>query len=92
MLLAPGEDIGVETHDETDQFTRIEQGEGSVHLEDAPPMWVNENFATSISRGTKHNVKNTSKSKFLKLYSIYSPPHYSSNYVQKFKEPSSPTE
>ena len=32
MRLAPGEDIGLEAHDDHDQFLRIEQGQGRVDL------------------------------------------------------------
>ncbi|MGZ5444922.1 MAG: cupin domain-containing protein [Thermoanaerobaculia bacterium] len=32
MSLKPGEDIGEETHDDLDQFTRIEQGRGLVQM------------------------------------------------------------
>ena len=34
MSLKPGEEIGMEVHDENDQFFRFEQGEGKVFIDE----------------------------------------------------------
>ena len=34
MSLEPGEDIGLETHEDTDQFFRVEEGKGVVSIDD----------------------------------------------------------
>ena len=39
-----------------------------------------------IPAGAKHNVINTSKTKELKLYTIYSPPHHKDQMIRKSKE------
>ena len=73
MSLKPGEDIGLETHDQ-DQFFRIEQGHGRVVL-DGVPTDVFKGFAMLVPAGSTHNVINHSDMP-LKLFTIYAPPHH----------------
>lgn len=79
MCLKPGEEIGEETHENVDQFFRIEEGEGKtvIHGVDHP---VGAGFAIVIPAGTKHNIVNTG-SGFLKLYTVYSPPNHKDGVV-----------
>lgn len=83
MSLKPGEEIGEETHD-LDQFIRIEAGKGDVILSGKKHK-VGDDFAIVIPAGTKHNVINTSKTKALKLYTVYSPPEHEPDTVHKTK-------
>src|SRR4051794_21686183 len=85
MSLRPKEEIGLETHPENDQFIRFEGGTGRVVI-DSNKYVVKDGDAVVIPAGAKHNVINTSNSKELKLYTIYSPPHHKDQIVRKTKE------
>ena len=85
MTLNPGEEIGSEIHNDTDQFFRIEQGEGEIDV-NGEKTSVKDGSSIIIVQGTKHNIINTSKDKKLKLYSLYSPPHHPPNTIHKTKE------
>lgn len=84
MSLAPGEEIGEETHN-GDQFFRFEKGEGKVILNGVERK-VKDGSAVTVPKGIKHNVINTSKTENLQLYAIYSPPQHNRNTVNKTKE------
>jgi len=84
MSLRPGEEIGMETHDDVDQFIRFEAGQGKVVL-NGKAHAVQDGSAVVIPAGTEHNVLNTSKSEALKLYSIYTPPEHPDGTVHKTK-------
>lgn len=72
MNLLPQEEIGEEVHD-SDQIIRVEEGEGvAIFDNDRVPLY--DNSIIIITKGTNHNIINTSKTKNLKLTSIYSPP------------------
>ena len=80
MSIPVGEDIGLEVHPDTDQFLRIEDGQGLVQMGSGKDRLyfrqpVYDDFAILIPAGTWHNVTNTGN-KPLKLYSIYAPPHH----------------
>jgi mannose-6-phosphate isomerase-like protein (cupin superfamily) len=85
MCLKPNEDIGMETHDDVDQFFRFEEGEGVVVI-DATRHTVKDGSGVIVPSGAKHNVINTSKIKNLKLYTIYSPPEHQDKVVRKTKQ------
>jgi mannose-6-phosphate isomerase-like protein (cupin superfamily) len=75
MSLLPNEEIGMEVHKYTDQFFRVDSGEGKVIM-DGEESVISDGFAVVVPAGTMHNVINTSSDKPLKLYSIYMPPHH----------------
>jgi len=85
MSLKPGEEIGAEVHDSVDQFFRVEEGEGKVVVDQKEEHLVKDGDAVIIPAGTKHNVMNTSQSKDLKLYTIYSPPNHPDGTVHRDK-------
>lgn len=90
MSILPGEDIGLEVHDDHDQFIRVEEGEGLVQMGDTEDNLsfeehVKDDFAIMIPAGKWHNVTNTSD-KPLKLYSIYAPKEHNYNTVHKTRE------
>jgi mannose-6-phosphate isomerase-like protein (cupin superfamily) len=85
MTLQPGEEIGEETHDEIDQFLRVEAGEGVAVL-DGEEIYLEDGISVVVPAGVKHNVINRSQSEALKLYTIYSPPEHPDGTVHKNKK------
>lgn len=85
MSLKPGEDIGMEVHEENDQFFRFENGQGKCII-DGNEYNVGDGVAVVVPTGTKHNIINTSKTDYLKLYTIYSPPHHKNGIIRATKE------
>lgn len=81
MSLLPGEEIGLEAHDEGDQFFRFESGKGKV-IVDETEYAVGDGDAVIVPMGAKHNVINTSQTEALKLYTIYAPPHHQEGVVR----------
>ena len=85
MCLKPKEEIGEETHDDVDQFFRFEEGEGVVII-DGTKHPVKDGSGVVVPSGAKHNVVNTSRTKVLKLYTIYSPPEHQDKVVRKTRQ------
>lgn len=85
MSLLPGEDIGLEVHEDTDQFFRFESGSGKVLIDDVEYN-VTGGDAVIVPEGAKHNIINTSTSESLKLYTIYSPAHHRDGVVRVTKD------
>jgi mannose-6-phosphate isomerase-like protein (cupin superfamily) len=88
MRLAPGEDIGLEVHEDRDQFLRIESGTGRAQMgssqNELEERDVKDNRALIVPAGVWHNVVNTGDQD-LKLYSLYSPPEHPPNTVHQTK-------
>ncbi len=84
MSLKPGEEIGLETHEENDQFFRFEKGEGKVVINETEYV-VGDGVAIVVPSGAQHNVINTSETEDLKLYTIYSPAHHKDGIVRETK-------
>ncbi len=84
MSLNPSEEIGLETHEEGDQFFRFESGEGKVIIDESEYS-VSAGDAVIVPAGSKHNIINTSQTIALKLYTIYAPPHHADGTVRKTK-------
>lgn len=84
MSIAPGEDIGMETHKDIDQFIRVEAGIGQAIL-NGKEYNLENGSAVVIPAGTAHNIVNRSKSEALKLYTIYSPPNHPQGTINKDK-------
>jgi len=85
MSVPPKEELGLEIHPENDQFFRFEQGEGKCII-DGNEYTLRDGVAIVVPAGAKHNVINTSSSKELKLYTLYSPPHHKDGIVRKTKQ------
>ena len=90
MCIPPRGEIGLEIHQDTDQFIRIEMGRASVC------MGKNKNqmsFRRDLCRGDGifvpagiwHNIINTGTGS-LKVSSIYAPPHHPAGTVHHTKE------
>jgi hypothetical protein len=66
MSIEPGGEIGLERHEDVDQFIRVEAGEGEAIL-DGERHELRDGSAVVIPSGTEHNVVNTSRSDPLRL-------------------------
>jgi len=90
MSIQVGDDIGLERHEDHDQFLRIEHGQGMVEMGKEKNnltfrRWVSNNSAIFVPAGFWHNVRNTGNTP-LKLYSIYAPPEHPFGTVHQTKE------
>lgn len=85
MSLKPGEEIGLETHAENDQFFRIEAGHGKCII-DGNEYEITEGDAVVVPAGAKHNIINTDSNAGLKMYTIYSPPHHKDGIIRATKK------
>jgi mannose-6-phosphate isomerase-like protein (cupin superfamily) len=81
MTLQPGDEIGEETHDDRDQFFRIEEGKGVIVI-DGRRHEVQDDFAVIVPAGARHNVINSGGTP-LKLYTVYGPPEHRDAVVHR---------
>ena len=89
MSIPVGGDIGLEIHNNVDQFIRIESGCARVYMGSCKndltkQQTVNSNYAVIIPAGTWHNIVNVGNCP-LKVYSIYAPPKHPFNTVHMAK-------
>jgi mannose-6-phosphate isomerase-like protein (cupin superfamily) len=84
MTLKPGEEIGMETHSENDQFFRFESGNGKCII-DQNEYEVKDGDAVIIPSGAKHNIINMSNNSELKMYTIYAPAHHKDGIIRATK-------
>jgi mannose-6-phosphate isomerase-like protein (cupin superfamily) len=89
MRLAPGEEIGWESHHDRDQFLRLEQGTARVEFgrtQDAVDETheVKADWAFIVPAEVWHNVVNIG-SEDVKLYSLYSPPEHPDGTINRTK-------
>jgi mannose-6-phosphate isomerase-like protein (cupin superfamily) len=85
MSLKPLEEIGMEVHEENDQFFRFERGLGLCII-DGNEYEVGDGFAVVVPAGAQHNIVNISETEELKLYTIYSPAHHKDKIVRSTKK------
>jgi mannose-6-phosphate isomerase-like protein (cupin superfamily) len=85
MCLQPGEEIGNEVHANVDQFFRIETGEVKFVFNGKEEHLAKDGDAVVVTAGTFHNVINVSKTKPVKLYTVYSPPNHPDGTIHKTK-------
>ena len=91
MSIPVGGEVGLEQHNDTDQFLRIEDGQAKVVMGDTENSLTfvkaaEKDFAIIVPAGKWHNIINTGD-KPLKLYSIYAPVEHPHGTVHKtFKE------
>ena len=86
MSIPPGESIGLEVHPATDQFLRLDAGQGKAQMGPAPDRFafeqdVTDGWCVLIPAGTWHNVTNTGDEP-MRLYAIYAPVHHAAGRVQ----------
>jgi mannose-6-phosphate isomerase-like protein (cupin superfamily) len=84
MTLQPGEEIGEETHDDRDQFFRIEEGEGEAII-DGMIHEIEDDFGIIVPAGARHNIVNTGDEP-LRLYTLYGPPEHRDGVVHASKD------
>lgn len=83
MSLLPNEEIGVEVHENNDQFFRFEKGSGKVIINETE-YEVKDGDAVIVPSGAEHNV--IAGADGLKLYTIYSPAHHKDGVVRATKQ------
>lgn len=84
MSLKPEEEIGMEVHDNVDQFFRFESGNGKVIINDTEYI-VKDGDVIIVPAHSNHNVINTSKTNALKLYTLYSPANHKDGTIHNSK-------
>ncbi|MFO7685669.1 MAG: cupin domain-containing protein [Desulfobacterales bacterium] len=91
MSIEPGGEIGLEIHEEGDQFIRVEKGNARVVMGASKDKMtfdekVSDDWAIFIPGGFWHNIINEGD-KPLKVYVIYAPPEHPAGTLHKtFKE------
>ena len=85
MALPPKTEIGLEVHEDHDQFFRFESGTGKVIINDEI-YTVKDGDCIIVPAGAKHDVINESDKEVLKLYTIYSPPEHKDGTIHKTKQ------
>jgi mannose-6-phosphate isomerase-like protein (cupin superfamily) len=86
MSIPVGGDIGLEAHPETDQFLRLEAGNGRVQMGTAKDQLtfdekVSDGWCVLVPAGTWHNITNIGATP-MQLYTIYAPAHHAPGKVQ----------
>lgn len=81
MALNPGEDIGMESHRDSDQFFRIERGTGVIIIDGVQRVYK-DGTAIVVPAGSKHNVIARTETK---LYTIYTPPQHKYDVIDVTK-------
>ena len=89
MSIPVGSEIGIEMHDDIEQFLRIEKGDGEVFMGDAEDALsyskiVGDDDIIIVPAGKWHNVKNIGDEP-LKIYSIYAKPEHPFGTIHKDK-------
>lgn len=89
MSIPVGGEIGLEIHENLDQFIRVESGCAKVYMGDCKQSVkcvgkINADYAIVIPSGVWHNIINVSTCP-LKLYSVYAPPKHPFGTVHKTK-------
>ena len=86
MSIPVGESIGLEMHPETDQFLRLDAGQGKVQMGPARDQLefeqdVSDGWCVLVPAGTWHNVTNTGDES-MRLYTVYAPVHHAPGIIQ----------
>lgn len=75
MSIKPGKVIPMEVHPFTDQFIRVEKGLAQVKVDDKVHRLKSDEIVI-IPAGSMHEVRNRSRTRELKIYTIYAPPEH----------------
>lgn len=77
MTIQPGDEIGDEVHDHSDQILTFVSGTGEADLQGhTHPIEPGDQCA--VPAGTQHNFRNTGDEPLV-LYTIYSPPEHAAS-------------
>lgn len=87
MSVEPGGDVGLEVHEDRDQFLRIEAGQARVEMgptrDDLDFVHkAGDGSAVLVPAGTWHNIVNVGEVP-LKLYSVYAPAEHPHGTVHR---------
>jgi len=87
MSIPVGGDVGLEVHNDTDQFLRLEQGRGRVQMGPSKNEFtfdevVSDDWIILVPKGMWHNVTNIGDEP-MKIYSLYAPPHHAHGTIHK---------
>lgn len=87
MSIPVGESIGLEVHPDTDQFLRLDAGQGRCVMGPAQDQLdfsqdVTDGWSIQVPAGTWHDVINTGQEP-MRLYAIYAPVHHAPKIVQE---------
>lgn len=90
MSIPPNGDIGLEVHDDGDQFLRVEAGRARVQMgpaEDELPFdrEVGDDWVILVPAGSWHNVTNIGDEP-LKVYALYAPPEHPHGATHQTKQ------
>jgi mannose-6-phosphate isomerase-like protein (cupin superfamily) len=83
MTLQVGEEIGIETHPEHDQFFRVEQGTMKAVV-NGVEYTLTQDMVIVVPAGAEHNIINVGDVP-VKLYTIYAPAEHPAGTVQHTK-------
>lgn len=89
MSIPVGGEVGLEVHDDRDQFLRVEAGRARVQMGPASDdlsfdREVGDDWVILVPAGKWHNVSNIGEEP-LKLYSLYAPPEHPHGTVHATK-------
>ena len=89
MSIPAGESIGLEAHPNTDQFLRLDAGQGKCVMGSAKDQLdfeqeVSDGWSIQVPAGTWHDVINTGDEP-MRLYAIYAPVHHAPGITQQTK-------
>lgn len=90
MCIPIGGEIGLEVHEDTDQFIKIVDGNGRAMFGDNENCLISRQNVCAgsgvfVPAGTWHNIVNTG-CRPLKLYTLYAPPHHPHGTVERTKQ------
>lgn len=86
MSIPVGSDIGLEAHPQTDQFLRLDAGQGWVQMGATKDQLtfekqVSDGWCVLVPAGTWHNITNTGTTP-MQVYTVYAPAHHAPDKVQ----------
>lgn len=84
MAVPPGEELGDEMHEGTDQIFVIVEGQAEAAVGGCTRPVRGEDVVI-VPAGTRHNIRNTGRAD-LKLFTIYAPPAYAEGTIHRTRE------
>lgn len=85
MKLQPGEEIGMEVHETTDQVFYFVEGKGQA-IVDGRPTEVKKHDIVVVPAGLMHNIVNREEHDKLRFFTVYSPPAHEPGTVHHTRE------
>lgn len=84
MTIPPDGEIGLETHEHTDQILTFVSGIGEAEVE-GQRLAVAQGDLVVVPAGAKHNFRNTGANPLV-LYTMYGPPNHADGAIHATKE------